>query len=288
MIINYVIITAAQNEERYIEQTIVSVINQTILPRKWIIINDGSSDGTRRIIEKYLARYSWIEVINLENRGFRAGKGPAEAFNIGFRNLNVEFDFIVNLDADLAFDENYFSMIFERFRSNPNLGIASGKMYQLENGKFVMYRSTNMSTIGASKVYRKKCFLDLGGVLKEHMCWDMLDEIEARMKGWETRSFSDISFKHLKIMGSKQKNLFKRYFIHGRLLYTVGYHPIYTFLKSIYRGAEFPYLVKTIAILAGYVYAFLKRDSKICDDKLIFFLRKEQLHELKLRLFSIR
>jgi len=279
----YIIITPVRNEEAYIEKTIQAVINQTLKPIEWIIVNDGSMDGTKDIVEKYIGKFPWIKKIDLENKGFRPGKGPAEAFNEGYRHITVDYEFIVNLDGDVSFDSTYFEKLFRKFEEYPNLGIASGKLYYLEKGKLNLYRSLDISTMGASKVYKKQCFKDIGGTLANNICWDMIDDLEAQMKGWQTKSFKDLKFIHYKIIGKLQGNIFKSRFKMGQTLYSYGYHPVFIIAKGIYRMFEKPYIIGGIAIILGYFKALIRKEKQIDDKEMIKFLRKKQLRMLTFR-----
>src|ERR1700743_3474014 len=127
----YVIITPARDEERHIEKTILSVVAQTIRPTQWIIVNDGSSDATGSIIDRYAKLYSWIVAHHRPNRGFReAGSGVMRTFYDGYELINTpDWEFLVKLDADLKFDPDYFERCFMEFERNPQLGIGGGGIY---------------------------------------------------------------------------------------------------------------------------------------------------------------
>src|SRR4051812_18430293 len=105
----YAIITPARNEAEHIQLTINSVVAQSVRPQKWVIVNDGSSDDTGKVIDAGARQHSWITAVHRADRGFRAaGGGVVEAFYNGFAQLGSEpFDFIVKLDGDLSFDPNY-------------------------------------------------------------------------------------------------------------------------------------------------------------------------------------
>ncbi|MFA5147911.1 MAG: glycosyltransferase family A protein [Candidatus Omnitrophota bacterium] len=284
-IIKYVIVSPVRNEDESIARTIESVISQTIRPIEWIIVNDGSTDRTKEIVEEYARLNSWIKLVNREDKGHRAGVGPAQAFNEGLGYISKEYEFIINLDGDVSFEPEYFKNIFSKFALNPRLGIASGKSFYLENGKKVLYRSADYSTMGPSKVYRKECFIDVGGKLAENICWDMIDDIKAQIKGWETRSYKDISFIHYKRIGIKQGNMIKTHMKSGQILYTFGYHPIFMIGKVIYRAIDKPYVIGSLAMMYGYLLSWIKRVRKYDDNELIEYLRKKQMERMKIKWF---
>lgn len=278
--IKYAIVTPVRNEETYVRKTIESVISQTIKPIQWIIVNDGSTDGTKDIIERYIIKFPWIKMINLEDRGFRPGQGSADVFNKGLRYIESKYDFIVHLDGDVSFSPDYFEKIFEKFSDDPKLGIANGKSYYLEKGKLILYRSADTSTMGPTKVYRKQCFKDIGGSLIESVGWDMIDDLKAKMCGWRTRSFNDIKFIHHRKIGTRDANEVKIYIEQGEILYFYGYHLLFIIAKGIYRMFEKPYIIIGLAIIFGYFKALVQREKQIEDKEMIEFLRSEQLGRL--------
>src|SRR6516162_6214487 len=129
----YVLITPARNEEAFIEKTIESVIHQTVLPVKWVIVDDGSTDKTPDIVGRYSAHYPWIELVQRPQRPDRSFAAKVEAFNVGHERVNgLDYRIVGNLDADLSFDSDYFEFILSKFREDDNLGVA-GTVYK-ENG----------------------------------------------------------------------------------------------------------------------------------------------------------
>ena len=159
----YIIISPVRDEEKYIEKTISSVVNQVIKPSKWIFVNDGSTDNTSKSIIQVKKQYDWIDVITRDDRGFRQpGKGIIEAFYEGFDKVkNLSWDFIVKLDCDLSFESTYFESILGEFAKNPSLGIASGKTYIPINGNIDNLKlewSPDTCTRGPCKMYRRQCF----------------------------------------------------------------------------------------------------------------------------------
>jgi glycosyltransferase involved in cell wall biosynthesis len=280
---SYVLITPARNEEAYIEKTIQSVISQSVKPLEWIIINDGSTDKTREIIEKYVEKYNWIKIIERPDEGHRPGVGVVEAFYTGYSQIeNKDFDYIVKLDGDLSFEPFYFEKLFQKFKENPRLGMASGKTYVPEGKRLVLERCPDYHVRGASKVYKKECFKQIGG-LSATLGWDTIDELKAQMKGWETRSYKDLVLLHYKRIGLRQKGITKGWFLGGQRFYYIGYHPIFIIAKGIYRMFDKPYIIGGLAIIFGYFKALLRKEKQINDKEMIRFLRKQQLRRLIFR-----
>lgn len=276
----YIIISPARNEAKLIEHTLHSVINQSILPARWIIVDDGSSDNTASFVKKYCDEYSWIRLIRLPDRGFaKYGSGVVEAFYKGCELIeNEEFDYIVKLDCDLSFDSCYFEDIFSKFTTNSRLGIASGHTYIEKKNKLIWEDAPLDHTRGPSKVYRKACFEEIGG-LRRTLGWDNIDEVSARMKGWVTRSYPELKITHHRQLGSTI-GIIKGNTRHGYTDYITGYHPFYFILKTIYRLFSKPYLIGTLASFYGFYSAFVTKEPRPVDNQFIRFIRKEQLHKI--------
>jgi len=276
----YVIITSARNEEKYIENTIISVIGQKIRPIEWVIVNDGSVDDTQSILDRYSNQYAWIHVINRRDRGFRkSGVGVIEAFYTGYRALETRgWRFIVKLDADLSFDSDYFERCFEYFKLNPRLGIGGGMIYSIHDGVARPEKDPHFHVRGATKIYRKGCWDDIGGLF-ETTGWDTLDEVRANMLGWETKTFSQLKVVHHRPTGAADgswKNCIKN----GRGSYISGYHPLFMFLKCIRRLTKKPYILGSIGLFYGYASGYMKGIPQVNDRALIVYLRKQQLRRL--------
>ena len=282
---NYTIISPVRNEEEFIRDTIESVLKQSIIPGEWIIVNDGSTDATRSIIEEYLPHHTWMKLVNLEDRGYYyPGTGVVNVIKEGLKNVSGNgWDFLVKLDCDVTFENDYFKSIFSEFTANHNLGIASGAIYLIDGKKTIKEKSQHDHPWGASKVYRASCFKDIGG-WKPIPGWDLADLLSAQMKGWETRCFDEIKIFHHRESGSRRSGFTHGKFLLGRFLYRYGYNVFYTILKGIARLNERPYIIGGISLIAGYVYAFLRKEEKLFDKDMRKFLRKKQSHYLALRL----
>jgi biofilm PGA synthesis N-glycosyltransferase PgaC len=253
----YAIISPVRNEEKYLPQTIKCVLDQTVQPFEYIIVDDGSSDRTPAIIKKASQEYPWIKYIGRPNRGKRkVGPGVIEAFYDGYKALeNSDYDFLCKMDGDLTVGPTYFEHLFDKFNRDPYLGSSSGKLYlDLGNGKVVEERISDESVLGGMLAIRRKCFEDIGGFVKQVM-WDGIAFHRARMEGWRTRSFRDqelIIYDH-RLMGSSYKNIY-----HGRLRwgwgqYFMGTHPLYILAVGTYRLFEKPLVLGGILIVLGYL-----------------------------------
>jgi glycosyltransferase involved in cell wall biosynthesis len=281
--IKYVVITPVRDEERYIDQTIRSMTAQTIRPIEWVIVNDGSTDNTRRKIDEYSHQYPWIKSIHRENRGFRkAGEGVIEAFYDGYNSLiSKDWEFIVKLDGDLSFDANYFQQCLDKFSTLPRLGIGGGTIYHIITGEEKREDSPNFHVRGATKIYRRQCWTDIGGLVKA-AGWDTLDEVKANMLGWETQSFLDLKVIHHRVTGAAD-GTWANSCKNGRANYISGYHPLFMILKCLKRSFQKPYIIGSVGLFYGFASGYTQKLPRVDDKDLVDYLRKEQIKRLFLR-----
>jgi glycosyltransferase involved in cell wall biosynthesis len=285
MNVNYVLITPARNEDRFIERTIKSILAQTVLPKKWIIVSDGSKDRTDEIVKKYAATSSIITFINTLEQPDRSFGSKVAAFNLGLENLQViEYDFIGNLDADISFSPDYYEQIINKFRENPKLGIAGGVRKDIIDGRALTIKSARNSVAGGFQLFRKKCFDDIGGYMRlEYGGIDAVAEISARMLGWEVESFTDIVAEHHKPTGSAAGNIFKQKYRAGIKFYLLGYPPIFPLIRFGLRLKQKPIILGSLISIIGYYWAWLLRFKRPVSDDFVKFLRMEQ----KIRILNL-
>jgi len=281
--VKYVLITPARNEERFIAKTLDSVVAQTLLPARWIIVNDGSTDRTAEIVESYAKRYPWIELIHRSQRPDRNFAGKADAFNAGFERVrSVPFEVIGNIDADISFDRDYFEFLVGKFFEFPGLGVAGTPMeeanYQALKDSF--YNENDV--FGACQLFRRACFEEVGGYTP--IKWGGIDWVAvrtARLKGWQTRSFHEKLFYHHRQMGATDSNTWKARFDYGRKDYFLGNHPLWQIFRVGFQMMKRPYLLGGILLLSGYFYSFASRMERPVPPELLKFHRQEQLARLK-------
>lgn len=281
--IRYVVVTPVRDEERHIEKTILSMLTQTILPDEWIIVNDGSTDGTGAIINRYARQHSWIKALHREDRGFRkAGGGVVEAFDAGCGALaSSEWDFLVKFDGDLSFDPDYFEKCFKYFSAEPTLGIGGGEVYHNINSSLVLEKNPRFHVRGATKIYRKACWDALGGLIQAPG-WDTLDEVKANMLGWTTHSFADLKLIHHKYTGSAD-GTWGGWVKNGRANYISGYHPFFMAVKCMKRIFEKPYFISAFGLFYGFITGYLRHVQQVPDPALIRYLRNQQMNKLLLK-----
>ena len=280
---NYIIISPVRDEAKYIRYTIESVISQTVRPFEWIIVNDGSTDSTGDIIDKYAKVYSWIRCVHRSNRGFRkAGGGVIEAFYDGYEAQSKNnWEYIVKLDGDLSFEKNYFEQCFIKFEENHRLGITGGGIYHKRGVYLELEKQPLYHVRGATKIYKRACWEAIGGLLKAPG-WDVLDEIKANMLGWETRSFPELQLRHHRYTGGAEGS-WRDAIKNGLCDYICGYHPAYQFIKCIKNISRKPYFVCSIGLFYGFLSGYLKGVSQVDDKALIAYLRRQQLRKLTFR-----
>jgi len=282
----YALITPARNEEAYIEKTVRSVISQTILPTKWIIVSDGSTDHTNSIVSKYLSQCTFIELLCLQHNEFWGFGSKAKAIEAGYAKIREsDFDFIGNLDADITFNNRYYESVLNRFSQNNRLGIAGGMIAELYKDRFEVLKYNTKSVAGAVQLFRRKCYDEIGGYIPlKYGGIDAVAEIMARMHGWEIESFLDIiAYHHRRIGGTNAGLLYSRFHF-GIRDYSLGTHPMFMILKSIDRLREKPRLVGGMLMLCGYMWEFIKREKQSVPDNVVKFLRKEQKERMVRRL----
>jgi glycosyltransferase involved in cell wall biosynthesis len=276
----YVIITPVRDEEEHLCSTIESMVRQTVLPKEWVIVDDGSTDGTGKIIDDYASRYPWIKAVHRQDRGFRkSGGGVVDAFNDGYSALtDSDWEFIVKFDGDLTFEATYFEQCFDEFYSEGNLGLGGGVICYVTEGKKSFEEAPAFHVRGATKIYRKACWISIGGLLSAPG-WDTLDEIKANSLGWKTRSFPHLHLIHQRDTGAAD-GLWRSLVKYGRANYICGYHPLFMLSKCVVRLARKPYLIGSVGLMYGFVSGYLTNSPQIDDRPAIAYLRRQQLGRL--------
>jgi poly-beta-1,6-N-acetyl-D-glucosamine synthase len=276
----YVIITPVRDEEKFVEATIRSVTCQTNLPSEWVIVDDGSTDSTGKILDRHAAQFPWIHIVHRPNRGYRkSGGGVMEAFYAGYNSLRCDdWEFIVKLDGDLTFSSDYFEKCLAHFNRQPELGIGGGEIYHSLGGELKLEANPRFHVRGATKIYRRSCWEGIGGLWMAPG-WDTIDEVKANMIGWKTRSFSELHLLHHRFTGSAE-GLLRDRVKHGLACYVSGYHPLFVAAKCVPRLAQKPYLIGSAAIFYGFLKGYLTRAPRVSDPRMIDYLRTQQLRRL--------
>lgn len=277
----YVLITAVRDERLFIHQTIEAVVAQTVRPLRWVIVSDGSTDGTDDIVREYAARYSWIEFVRMPDRPERHFGGKAEAINEGYARVkNLQFDVVGNVDADVTFDADYFAFLLRKFSENPGLGVA-GTPFR-EGSMQYDYRFTSMEHVsGPCQLFRRECFEAIGGYVPSKIGGvDLVAVLSARIKGWQTRTFLEKPYLHHRPMGSAVNGVLLAPFRGGKKDYALGNHPLWQVCRCLYQMTRRPVVVGGILRLAGYTWAMLCRVEKQMPKEMLVFKRREEMRRL--------
>jgi glycosyltransferase involved in cell wall biosynthesis len=279
---SYVLITPARNESAFIEKTIQSVIAQSVLPLKWVIVSDGSTDGTDEIVSRYAARHRWIELVRQPERADRNFAGKAFAFRAGWsRVADLPYDIIGNLDADVSFEADYFDFMMAKFAENPKLGVGGTPF--LEGQKTYDFRFTGLDHVsGACQLFSRECFEAIGGYPPVRSGGiDLIAVLSARSKGFQTRTFTDKVYLHHRKVGGAQVTGVRERLHRGRMDYLLGSHPLWEICRSVFQMRNRPYVIGGFLILLGYVWTMLRRIERTMPRELIEFRRGEQMQRLK-------
>jgi glycosyltransferase involved in cell wall biosynthesis len=278
---SYVLVTPARNEAAFIELTLASVTRQTARPLKWVIVSDGSTDDTDDIVRRYASAHDWIELVRMPERKERHFAGKVNAFNAGYdRVKDMDFDLIGSLDADVSFAEDYFAFLLERFLANPRLGLAGTPF---KEGDFSYdYRFVSIQHVsGACQLFRRECFKEIGGYRPvKGGGIDHIAVLTARLKGWQTRTFTEKFCRHHRKIGSAERGVLSAKFGVGKLDYALGAHPLWELFRSAYQMTKKPYVIGGAMILSGYLWSLMRRADRPVTDELVRFRRHEQIQRL--------
>lgn len=281
---NYVLITAARNEQALIEHTLRSVTTQTVRPLRWVILDDGSTDDTAAIVERYAAQQPWIDLVSRPRRQERSFAGKAHAVNEALARVReLDYQVVGNLDADVSFDPDYIDFVLQRFAEDERLGVA-GTPFTEEND----YDSARDSfegenyVAGPFQLFRRECFEAIGGYVPNAAGGiDWIAVMMARMQGWTVRAFPQRRFHHHRSMGTAQRGAIAALFSYGEKDYYLGGSPLWQAFRVTYRMAKRPYVVGGVALLGGYLWAAVRRTPRPVTRELMAFHRRDQMRKLK-------
>jgi poly-beta-1,6-N-acetyl-D-glucosamine synthase len=281
--LQYVVITPARNESRHMSGLIESMVAQTRRPVRWVIVSDASTDGTDEIVESYRRQFDWIDLVRMPEKRDRSFAAKVSCVNAGLERLaQLPYDIIASLDADITFPADYFAYLLERFEQMPRLGVA-GTPFVEDGGGHYDYRFTNIEHVsGACQVFRRECFQEIGGYVPIRGGGiDWVAVSTARMKRWQTRTFTERVCEHHRPMGTGSAGRITSIFRHGRKDYYLGGHPLWQLFRATYQSAHPPYIVGGFCLLAGYLWAALSGTERKVSVELMRFHRAEQMARLR-------
>lgn len=284
---DYVIVIPAYDEEKHIGNVLESLIRQTMLPRRVIVVDDGSTDRTAEIVGSYVRDYPWINLYKNTRREDRAaGAKVVRAFNLGYARVGLPHDFIVKLDADIELPPRYFEKIAGMFEANPRLGIAGGQIYIKKQGKWVREVFADADhVVGACKAWRRTCFEDIGG-LRLSIGWDGADELLARYHGWQIATNPRLRIMHHRALGLETGSIEIRRRI-GWGMYRLRYGFWVALVGAAKSGfRDRPYLLSGLAVIWGWLEAWWRSDAFMVTPDEGRFIRRFRWKRVKGKLFG--
>ena len=280
---NFYIIITAYNEAHYLADTLQSLISQTFLPKRIVVVNDNSTDATQQIISDLSERHSFISYVEITSGDHhQPGSKVIRAFYKGFETLDDDYDIICKFDADLIFPQNYLQKIAEQFQNNPTYGMVGGFCTIEKNGNWVLENLTNKDHIrGALKAYRKECFQQIGG-LKKSMGWDTVDELLAHFHGWKIKTDTSLHVKHLKPTGQvySKESKYKQ----GEAFYKMRYGFWLTLIASAKLASKKDSFRFFINCMQGYQIAKKENLEFIVSEKEGAFIRNLRWKNIRKKL----
>jgi glycosyltransferase involved in cell wall biosynthesis len=284
---SYVVVTPARDEAQLIEMTIQSMVAQDVLPLRWVIVSDGSTDGTDEIVQRYATEYPWIQLLRMPQRAERHFSGKADAFHAGLALLDdLPYEVVANLDADITFDRGYFSFLLGKLVEYPQLGVVGTPYVDTTNETYNFHYVSLEHVAGACQLFRRRCMEDIGGFVRTKSGGnDTIAVICARMKGWKTRTFTEMHSQHHRALGTAEHSALQARFAIGGRDYELGNHPLWEAFRVVYQMSKRPYILRGLAIGAGYLRCWLSHVERPVSDEFVAFVRREQMQRLK-ALFS--
>ncbi len=281
----YYVIIPAHNEEAFMGVTLDSLVAQTVLPAKAVVVNDNSTDRTGEIVAQYAAQYPWISLVNKDSAAVHLpGSKVIQAFNAGYATIDEDYDIIVKLDADLILPPDYFETVLNAFKADDTVGMAGGFVYIKKNGEWILENLTDKDHIrGAFKAYRKALFAQMGG-LRTAMGWDTADELIAKFYNWKVVTIESLKVKHLKPTGANY-NKAARY-KQGEAFYSLGYG----FIITAIAGAKLAMRKGKPLLFVDYIKGFLqaKNEKKpmLVTQEQAKFIRAYRWKKMKQKVFK--
>jgi glycosyltransferase involved in cell wall biosynthesis len=279
----YVLITPVRNEAEFVRRTIAAVSQQTHRPERWVIVSDGSTDGTDDVVHRQLQILPFLRLARRESGVERDFSSKVFAIREGLRHLEgVAYDYIGNLDGDISFASDYFATLITRFKADPRLGVAGGLYYENLGGSWREQALVNdRSVAGAVQMFRRACWEEIGGYLPlRDGGEDAAAELMARQHGWKTRTFRDLKVLHHRRMGANGGSAFRAFYNMGWRDAVIGYHPLFELVRVVSRMRATPVVLGGLSHLSGYLSAKVLRVPVALPVESVDFLRREQLERL--------
>jgi poly-beta-1,6-N-acetyl-D-glucosamine synthase len=279
--LTYVVVTPARDEEENLERLARCLATQTATPDRWVIVDDGSTDGTALVAVALTERHPWIRVVTLPTEaGVMRGAPVVRAFEAGVKSLELTPDVVVKLDADVSFEVDYFERLLDAFANDRSRGITSGSAFECQKGAWRQLHGTRTSVWGASRAYRWDCLRTVRP-LEQRMGWDGVDEFKANVSGWTTRTLLDLPFRHHRREGERDGASWRPWAAQGGVAHFMGYRFSYLLVRAAFRARRHP---AALAMLWGYGRAALRGQPRCPDADVRNYVRSRQrLRELPKR-----
>lgn len=270
---SYAVVTPVRDEAANLGRLADSFLAQSLRPAAWIIVDNGSSDASRVVADELSSRYPWIDSTAIDGTESPVPGAPiVRAFHAGLARLTDTVDIVVKVDADVSFSSDHFERLLGEFEADPSLGIAGGLCYELQNGAWTPVHSTGAHVRGAVRAYRFDCLRQILP-LPERTGWDTIDEAQAAVRGWDTRTLEHLRFDHHRRLGERDGQRSSRYRAQGDAAHYLGYSPLYVTLRALFNARRDPY---ALAMLLGYSAAALRGDPRHPESAARAHLRSSQ------------
>lgn len=286
MTMNYILITPIKNEEKYLDDLVTSVSEQTILPITWVIIDGNSNDSSMKIIKKYAAKYEFIYLKSQEsfsdigghiNFSLSVREGHDYAKHICEKN-KLEYDYIGKIDADIILPNNHFEKLMEIFEKNPEFGIISGKSEACYTSKKSKLDYLPDEVPDSSRMYKKECLEQIGGFVISKYSPDTVMLAKSRTRGWKTLWVRDTYFYSMRETSGIERNVWKAAKQVGNCRYYLNYNPILVILGILFELRKRPHY-QAIGYLLGYLDGFAKKE-RINDSEILDYYMNKRIKEI--------
>lgn len=281
---SYVVVTPARDEAKVIARTIEALVSQSVLPARWVIVDDGSVDGTADVLSRLTSDLPWVTCLRRPDAGTADFASKVHAFNLGVDALDgTAYGLLSNLDADVTFEPDYFERLLATFADRPRLGIAGGEIVVVDrHGRAQLRRASTDSVAGAVQCFRRQCFEEVGGLLPLRRGGeDAAAQIIARSRCWEVATIPELVVQHHGAVLNRRRNATSAFFSRGLVNHSLGYDPLFQLMVSAYRTADRPYVVGGGAMLLGSLAGALTRQPRVLPPDAVAHLRHEQRRRLR-------
>jgi poly-beta-1,6-N-acetyl-D-glucosamine synthase len=271
--LRYAVVTPVRNEAGNLARLARSLAEQQVLPVRWIVADTGSTDETLEVVRSLMREHSFARLaLAPETERSQRGAPIVRGFHHGLTALDAKVDVVVKVDADISFAPDHFERLLAAFADDESLGIASGSAQELEEGAWRTRYNTGSSVWGAARAYRRACLDDVLP-LEESMGWDGIDELKAQVRGWQTRTLVDLTFRHHRAEGAREGRRWGAWRACVRASHYMGYRSWYLILRTLHHTQTEP---AALAMLWGYAVAAVRRRPVCPDPTVRAQLRREQ------------